>query len=650
MTDFFRKVARTLKSVLRPAYHRVAFLPRLRQKWGNYKATTVQRIHAQGMSPDNLPALQALADRRFDPCALATARPAPAPDVWPELDLSVVSYNSARWIPGFLASLVAQHYPLNRIHLRFVDHGSRDATLSELNTYLAPLRDRFASVSVIEQANLGFGAGHNRAIREGSSPYCLVANLDLEFRATSLTRVVQTALSDTQGQVASWELRQAPYEHPKYYDAVTLETNWSSHACILLRRSAYEQVGGYDPRLFMYAEDVELSYRFRSYGYALKYVPSAVVHHYTYEEAGQVKPMQYSGSTVGNVYLRLRYGPETDRKKAAALYFSLFLLPSPCAGAKKALARNALNLMRNWGHFCQGKGPEKAFFPFRGFDYDYTRDGAFHKVTPLDGDNATEPDTGSTPAALPRVTIVTRTYQGRGMFLTQCMQSVFNQTYPAIELIVVEDGGNTQEALVNTLAEQAPDTFSIRFIAHPKLGRSPAGNAGLAASSGQYLMFLDDDDLLFADHVETLVAALKDTPELSAAYALSIEVLTDIAPDKTRYVETGHHTPHLFHQEWDHEVMMHHNFIPIQAILFDRSLFDQYGGFEVDLDQLEDWNLWLRYGYKRKFVFIPKTTSLFRSPAHPEVRSDRAAKLHEAYHEARNRAIASMQATDTELT
>ena len=41
--------------------------------------------------------------------------------------------------------------------------------------------------------------------------------------------------------------------------------------------------------------------------------------------------------------------------------------------------------------------------------------------------------------------------------------------------------------------------------------------------------------------------------------------------------------------------MWHHNYMPIQSVLFHRSLFEQHGGFAEDMDQLEDWNLWTRY-------------------------------------------------------
>ena len=628
----------TYRALLISIYMRSQLLRGIHQKYRNWKFRAASSIHSLSSSSDNSLALQSLSSRRFLNSSLLSASSAVHPAVWPEINLSVVSYNSSRWLEPFFTALVSQSYPLARIHLHFVDHGSQDDTLQQLKELLAGTGTRFASVKITEQKNLGFGAGHDRAIMGSMADYCLVANLDLEFAPDSICEAVLVALSDTDGEVASWEFRQSPYEHPKYYDPVTLETNWSSHACTLIRRSAYIEVGGYDRGIFMYAEDVELSYRFRSYGYALKYIPRAVVQHHTYESAEQIKPLQFCGSTIGNIYIRIRYGKAADRFAACLLYARLFLKPSPFPGAKTAMFKNMLGAITKTPHFLRGKGRHGAYFPLRGFDYEMIRDGAFWKVRPF---LATD--------VAPLVSIVTRTYRNRNMFLRQSVQSVFNQTYPAIELVVVEDGGDSQQALVESLAKSAPDGITVRFFANGKLGRSAAGNVGLASSTGQYLMFLDDDDLLLSDHVETLMAALTRNCQLSAAYALSMEVQTDVAPDMSTYTELSFHTPGLFRQEWDYKVLLHHNFIPIQAIIFKRDLYEQHGGFNLTLDQLEDWNLWLRYGYKNQFAYIAKTTSLFRSPAKPEVRSARHDLLHKAYNEAKEAALKSLRLETGEI-
>jgi hypothetical protein len=60
--------------------------------------------------------------------------------------------------------------------------------------------------------------------------------------------------------------------------------------------------------------------------------------------------------------------------------------------------------------------------------------------------------------------------------------------------------------------------------------------------------------------------------------------------------------------------MLHHNYIPIQSILFDRKLYERYGGFDESLENLEDWNLWTRYCLNNDFLLIEKTTSMYRVP------------------------------------
>ena len=148
----------------------------------------------------------------------------------------------------------------------------------------------------------------------------------MEFEPNSIINLVTFAQQDS-AETASWEMRQKPYEHPKYYDPKTLETTWSSSACILFRKEAIDKIGGYEKRIFMYGEDVELSYRLRDHGYKLKYYPKAVCWHYTYEEENEVKPIQFLGSTLANVYIRLRYGSIKDILKGYFLYFRLLFKP-----------------------------------------------------------------------------------------------------------------------------------------------------------------------------------------------------------------------------------------------------------------------------------------------------------------------------------
>lgn len=543
-----------------------------------------------------------------------TAAPPTAP---PAIDICAVTHNSSRWIAGFATSLAGLAYPTSQITLHVVDNSSTDDTLARLEEAAAELRSAGVRVCISSRSNRGFGAGMNAAIREGSAPFVLATNVDLSFEPDALARVVATAMADVT-LAAAWELRQKPYEHPKFYDPVTGTTNWNSHAAVLLRRSAWQQVGGYDETLFMYGEDVELSYRLRRDGFLLRYCPAAVVWHYTYDSPGHVKPLQYVGSLFANLYLRVRYGTPTDALAALPMALSLVntkheVFPGSRRAALGAVARfvsaaPAAVLKRRR---C------KAHFPFRGWDYELTRIGAFVPAA-------------ARPAESPVVSIITRTYEGRDAFLRQAALSVAHQTYRPIQHIVVQDGGDSLRPQAEQISRSTG--LPITFLGRLRSGRSACGNAGLAAATGRWCLFLDDDDLLFADHVETLVGAVQAAPDAVAAYTTAWEVQTEASGTPAGdYREVAYTVPDSLREDFDYRSLLHHNLMAIQSVLFARSLFLERGGFDEQLELLEDWDLWKRYAYRNRFVFVPKVTSLFRTPADPAIRESREQAMHAAY-------------------
>ncbi len=101
------------------------------------------------------------------------------------------------------------------------------------------------------------------------------------------------------------------------------------------------------------------------------------------------------------------------------------------------------------------------------------------------------------------------------------------------------------------------------------------------------------------------------------------------------YEETMHATVHR--QPFDRITLWHHNYLPIQAVLFHRSLYERHGGFAEDMDQLEDWNLWTRYTLEDDFVLVEKTTSKYRVPAETRGAAERQALLDRAYADALDR-------------
>lgn len=214
--------------------------------------------------------------------------------------------------------------------------------------------------------------------------------------------------------------------------------------------------------------------------------------------------------------------------------------------------------------------------------------------------------------SLPLVSVITRTCPGRLEWLKKSVASTLNQTYPNIELIVVEDGGHSAEAFVKDLA--------IVYYPLEKMGRSAAGNKGMDVAKGEYIVFLDDDDVFLPDHIETLALKLNQTPRCGAAYAIGAE-----------FSERQPKPVIVCKQSFSRQLLLTRNYLPIQTVMFRRSLYVEKGGFDPAFDALEDWDLWLRYSADADFVFVDKLTSLYRVPSEARDAYDRKKMFLKAY-------------------
>jgi glycosyltransferase involved in cell wall biosynthesis len=222
------------------------------------------------------------------------------------------------------------------------------------------------------------------------------------------------------------------------------------------------------------------------------------------------------------------------------------------------------------------------------------------------------PHFGALAPVAPPVSIVVRTCRGRLDFLQESLASLCAQSYPALEIVVVEDGSNAAGQLVERVATRSSRKIVYRPIA--KAGRCRAGNLGLSLASGRLLGFLDDDDRLFPDHVASLVDVLLREPGAPAAYSLACEVPTRlVSSEPLCYQERARYVVHR--RRWQAAELAGRNFLPIQSVLFRRELFQRYGGLDESLECLEDWDLWRRYLAAGKFIHVDRVTSMHRVPA-----------------------------------
>jgi glycosyltransferase involved in cell wall biosynthesis len=231
------------------------------------------------------------------------------------------------------------------------------------------------------------------------------------------------------------------------------------------------------------------------------------------------------------------------------------------------------------------------------------------------------------PHRQPLVSVVVRTHAGRRNLLLEALQSIETQEYRPIEVIVVEDG--SQEARTALEQFQKRTSLAVRYHSLPKCGRCRAGNAGLEMAGGEFLNFLDDDDQFLPNHVRLLVARLRDRPDICAAYARSLEVPIRIRSLDPLVYTAGRGRP-FGRGPFSRARLWCGNFLPIQCVMFRRELFLTHGGFDPEFEQLEDWNLWVRYFARGNVDFVDEVSSLFRVPG-SRIARWRRKKTHQRY-------------------
>ena len=223
----------------------------------------------------------------------------------------------------------------------------------------------------------------------------------------------------------------------------------------------------------------------------------------------------------------------------------------------------------------------------------------------------------------PLVSIIIRTC-GRTQVLRQALDSVRNQTYKNIETIVVEDGVNISEDMV---LNEFSDINTKYFFSGEKVGRSRIGNYGLEKVKGKYCNFLDDDDVLYKNHVQCLVDVLEGSQN-KIAYSVAEEkqiFITSYEP----YQYKVKRKLIRFKQPFNRILLYHTNYIPIQSVMFEYDLFKRAGGFDEKLDALEDWDLWVRYSTLGSFIFLNQVTSAYYVIYKRKEKNKRDKKMHD---------------------
>jgi glycosyltransferase involved in cell wall biosynthesis len=178
------------------------------------------------------------------------------------------------------------------------------------------------------------------------------------------------------------------------------------------------------------------------------------------------------------------------------------------------------------------------------------------------------------------VSVVIPCYR-QARFLGDAIESALAQTHARVEVVVVDDGSPDDTAAV---AARYPE---VRYVRQENHGLSAARNAGLCASSGDFVVFLDADDVLRRDAVRAGLAALLARPECAFASGAYVYV------DENRLPLPSTHGSRIVRDHYT--ALLRDNYIGMHAtVMYRRAPLVTAGGFDTRLGACEDYDLYLR--------------------------------------------------------
>lgn len=200
------------------------------------------------------------------------------------------------------------------------------------------------------------------------------------------------------------------------------------------------------------------------------------------------------------------------------------------------------------------------------------------------------------------VSIVIPTYN-YASYLKETLNSVLRQSHTDWECIVVDDGST--DATADVVNEFTKKDKRFIYVYQKNAGVSAARNKGLSLAKGEYIQFLDGDDLLQPEKIETGLAAFRNHADAEIVYS-DVRFFDDGREAELRTSLNGTKPDNWLPRLNDRgakvvAILSSINFMVIHAPLLRRSLFERVGLFDVSMKALEDWDFWMRCALENAF-------------------------------------------------
>lgn len=200
----------------------------------------------------------------------------------------------------------------------------------------------------------------------------------------------------------------------------------------------------------------------------------------------------------------------------------------------------------------------------------------------------------------PLVSVVIATYN-MARYLPLAVRSVLDQTYKRIEVLIVDDGSTDD---TQTVMEPFLDNPRVRYDTQENKGQATAKNHGVRESSGDYIAFLDADDIWALDKLDAQLPLLSRSETVGVVYSRFICI-----------DETGKELTVADHELFRGRVsgpLLIRNFIGFGTSIVKRECFERLGGFKENVRMGIDYDLWLRFSTRYEFDYIDRPLLYYR--------------------------------------
>lgn len=205
------------------------------------------------------------------------------------------------------------------------------------------------------------------------------------------------------------------------------------------------------------------------------------------------------------------------------------------------------------------------------------------------------------PKSSPLVSVVIPAHNAE-QYLAETLQSVFAQTYTALEVIVVDDGSTDGTAAL--VREQFPAAACLSKV-NGRVAR--ARNHGIDHARGEWIAFLDADDVWLPEKIARQMAAVRDRPEVGLCFTDCTVFLNE--PRKVLHRASTAITPK---PGGGAAALFEDNFITTSTVMVRRSVLDAVGQFSPEFHGPEDFDLWLRIAERFSIAYIDEPLALYR--------------------------------------